>query len=352
MATKQIPQQKPLSNMELAAFSEQAAMILTSGISIMEGLSIMLEDAQNEEEQKLLQTMYDEMLSTGKLYDSLKISGAFPPYMMQMVQIGEETGTLDEVMGSLARHYEREEDLAKSIKSALTYPLIMIGMMLVVIVVLLTKVMPVFNQVFKQLGREMSGISAGILSLGSVLSKYAAVFVGLLAILVVLLVFLTKTSDGRRHLQKLSYRFRFTRELHNKMASCRFADGMSLTLKSGMTPERSLAFSKDLIDNPFFSQKVDSCSELLHSGKDLSDALQETNIFTGMYSRMINLAGKAGKVDEVMGEIAEQYEEEVDVQLSSFISVLEPTLVIILSLIVGIILFSVMLPLMGIMAGL
>lgn len=347
-----ISQQKALSNLEIAAFSEQMYMILKSGISALEGISVMLEDAENDEERALLSIMNEEMTESGKLYDSLKKTGVFQAYMLQMVQIGEETGTLDEVMEALSEHYQREEAISKSIKSALTYPLIMIGMMFLVILVIITKVMPVFNQVFKQLGREMTGLSKGILALGSVLSKYASVFTVILVILIVFLIYVTKTKSGRRCLMKLGYCFKFSRDIYEKMAACRFADGMALTLKSGMTPERGLEFARNLIENPYFTNKLVSCEQLLSTGKDLSEALHETKIFTGVYTRMASLAGKAGIMDEVMKQIAGQYEEEVDTKISSFISILEPTLVIILSIIVGIILFSVMFPLMGIMAGL
>lgn len=349
---KKMSQQKALSNLEIAAFSEQMYMILKSGISALEGISIMWEDAENEDERLLLTVINEEMAESGKLYDSLKRTGVFPSYMLQMVQIGEETGTLDEVMKALSEHYEREEAIAKSIKSALTYPLIMIVMMFLVIIVIITKVMPVFNQIFKQLGREMTGISGGILALGNILSRYASIFVGILVILILFLIYLTKTKSGRKLLMKFGYCFKFSRDIYEKMASCRFADGMCLTLKSGMTPERGLEFSKNLIDNPYFINKLVSCEKLLEDGKDLSEALHETKIFTGVYTRMASLAGKAGIMDEVMKQIAEQYEEEVDADISSFISILEPTLVIILSIVVGVILFSVMFPLMGIMAGL
>lgn len=344
--------QKKLSNIELAAFAEQMSMILRSGISTTEGLSIMIEDSENDAERTLLGIISEEMNQSGRFHTSLKVSEVFPAYMLQMVQIGEETGRLDEVMTSLATHYAREEGLAQSMKSALTYPLIMIGMMFLVILVLITKVMPIFNEVFKQLGREMTGISGSILALGSVLSRYGVVLIGLLIVFALLLVYFTKSANGRRYFVKFGYHFRFSRNLFDKMAACRFADGMSLTLKSGMTPDQGLEYVKGLVDNPHFIEKIVSCENLLHEGKDFSEALQETKIFTGLYSRMASLGAKSGKMDEVLGKISTQYEEEVDTSLSSFISILEPTLVIILSIVVGMILFSVMLPLLGIMAGL
>ena len=136
---------KPFSNMELSSFCGQIALILKSGISSMEGLTIMLEDASLPEEKSILESLLANMQETGSLYQALDSAGIYPSYMLHMIQIGEETGTLDEVMESLQNHYEREDSISKSIRNSITYPMIMTAMMVVVIVVLLVKVMPIFN---------------------------------------------------------------------------------------------------------------------------------------------------------------------------------------------------------------
>lgn len=100
-------------------------------------------------------------MDTGRLDQALEETKVFPEYLIRMTQIGEETGTLDEVMESLAEHYDREEAIRRSVRSAISYPLLMIGMMLVIIIILMTKVMPVFDQVFRQFGQEMTGFSRG-----------------------------------------------------------------------------------------------------------------------------------------------------------------------------------------------
>ena len=174
-------QQKSLSYPELASFCGEMGMILRSGISALEGLELLMEDTQNDAEKTLLDTMYQSMQSGDTFADALSRTGVFPSYLIHMTAIGEETGRLDDVMESLSAHYQREESLSRSIRSSLSYPLIMIILMLVVIVILITKVMPVFQQVFVQLGTEMTGLSKGILLLGSVLSRYALVFVILIA---------------------------------------------------------------------------------------------------------------------------------------------------------------------------
>ena len=344
--------QKMLSNEELSAFCGQMAMILKAGISSVEGLGVLQEDAQNDSERDLLGAMTDDMNETGTLWHALDGTGVFPAYVLRMTKIGEETGTLDDVMSTLSTYYERQESISSSIRSSLTYPLIMAGMMLLIIIVLITKVMPVFNQVFTQLGQEMTGLSLGILNTGMVLSKYAYVFVALALLVLVLLIYLTKTDSGRVHLRNIAYHFSGPRSLYDKMAACRFAGGLSLSLKSGMTPEYGLEMSKELVDDPHFLKKVANCDQLFKTDASLAEALGKSKIFTGVYAKMAAIADRTGTMDEVLDQIASQYTEDVDDGVNSFIAVLEPTLVIILAVIVGIILLSVMLPLLGIMSGL
>lgn len=344
--------QNTLSNLELSAFCEQMAMVLKAGISAVEGISIMKEDAQAAPERELLDIIYEKMQETGVLAAALEETGVFPEYICKMTQIGEETGTLDDVFVSLERYYQRQEAISRGIRSALTYPLIMIGMMALVIVVLLTRVMPVFQQVFRQLGMEMSGFSRGALLLGNALSRYAVFFVALIVVLALILVWLVKTKGGREKLESLGQHFRLSKEISDKMAVCRFADGMSITLKSGLTPERGLELVDELNENRFFKEKITACREMLEAGSSMAEAFRQAKVFTGVYARMTELAGRTGVMDEVMGKLSDRMEEEIDEKIGSFISMLEPTLVILLSLIVGTILLSVMLPLLGILAGL
>ena len=332
-------QQKPLSNLEIAEFCNQMGLMLRAGISSPEALHLLLQDASNAAERELLSKLITDTENTGYLHEAAASAGVFPAYTTHMLKLGEETGTLDKILESLAGHYTREENLAGMIRSALLYPSIMLGMMVLVILVLLTKVLPIFNQVFLQLGQEMTGFSAGLLQVGSVLSHYSVVFV------VLILVFAAVLFFGRKQLP-------FQRSIQEKMAACRFADGMSIALKSGMTPEQGLELTDKLVENEAFEKKLADCSQKLSEGMDFSQALHESGIFTGPYARMAFIAGKAGVMDEAMAQIASEYEYSAQNRITNLIAMLEPTLVIILSLIVGVILFSVMLPLLGIMSGL
>ena len=342
---------KALSNAELATFCGQLAMILRSGISALEGLSIMVEDTPDGDGKTLLQQMLSTMEMGGSFYDAVEESGVFPVYMRSMVQLGDQSGRLDDVMGSLASYYRREDALSRSIKSAVTYPLVMLGMMVVVMLVLVVKVLPVFNQVFEQLGTGLTGVSGAILRMGSSMSRYSIVFVIIVAVVAAICLYFFCTGRGRVQIKNLSTRFIGTRKLAEMIACSRFASGMYLSLSSGLNIDESLDTVSQLVEHPVIGKKVQQIRQAVAEGTSLSDAIDQTQMFTGVYARMVNIGVKAGATDDVMRQISEQYDEEIEQRMADAIAKLEPTLVAILSVAVGMILMSVMLPLMGIMSN-
>ncbi len=340
------------SDMELSGFSGQLALILHSGISSLEGISILLEDTADKKEQEVLKQIEEELQSTGSLYTSLKETGWFPAYFLSMVRIGEETGTLDEVMSALSLHYEREDALRRNLRNALTYPLTMSAMMVAVIVILLVKVMPIFQQVFVQLGTEMTGFSKALMSLGTALNRYSAFFLILLLLLLAVGFFGTRTEKGHRFFQRLFLHFPDFRTMQEKMSLCRLAGGLSISLKSGLTQSQSLELSEMLPEDDAFRGKLEICRQGLDEGQDLVELLREQQIFTGLYARMASIGARTGSLDQAMEKIAVLCQEDMENRTARLLSALEPTLVITLSLIVGAILLSVMLPLMGILSSL
>lgn len=342
---------KPLTNSEVAGFCGQFSLILKSGISAVEGLSIMLEDAHTPEEKTMLQSIYDTLLETGSFSQAISDCNVFPTYMLRMVDLGERTGTLDDIMGHLTIHYNREVSISVSIRNAITYPMIMAGMMLVVIVVLLVKVMPIFNQVFIQLGTEMTGLSKSLMDVGNVLNTYSALFLVLLALVAGFLVYGCKTKSGKRLFLSIGYKIPFVRSILESTAACRFAGGLTLALKSGIDTAQCLKLASSLNTDFYFNQKIDTCLSMVENGTDSFDALHQCGIFSGVYARMVSLGARTGTMDQVMEDVSALYQEEVDRRIGNLLAILEPTLVICLTIFVGLILLSVMLPLIGIMSG-
>lgn len=351
MAAEKKDSRVPLSPAELSAFCTQIAMVLKAGIPVQEGIGIMAEDTGNKSGGPVLQELHERVEMGEPFHLALDAVGIFPKYMVNMAAIGEESGRLDQVMDSLAAYYERSESISKSIRSAVLYPAMMIGMMLVVILVLIVKVLPIFAQVFAQLGSQMSPLSQSIMGFGVALSRYSTVIVAVAAVLVVLALILRKTSFGSGISSHLFHNFFGTKSLASKISAGRFASAMSLMLSSGLDVDQSLSMAGELVDDPKVKEQILGCQISITQGSSFSDALTQSHLFSGVYARMVTVGFRTGSVDEVMGKIAGRYEDEIDTQLGGLISILEPSLVAVLSVIVGMILLSVMLPLMGIMSS-
>ena len=339
-----------LTNEELASFCSQISILLHAGITPGEGVRILMSDTEDEKGKALLNEIFNSISDGNSFTESLDATGVFPDYVVNTLKLGEEVGSMDEVMQSLALYYDRECQIEESIKSAVTYPLIMILMMLVVIVILLTKVLPIFNQVYVQLGSEMTGFAASLMQVGNTLNSYSVVFIAILVILIGLYIFFSKTASGRKAWHRFSANLIFTKHLNEDIATGRFASGMALALSAGLDTFQGIDMVKKLVEHKGVSGKIDTCRSSLSEGDNLAEALKKADLFSNVNNRMVAVGIKTGETDAVMRRIADEYERRTEKKINETISVIEPTLVIVLSVIVGLILLSVILPLMGIMS--
>lgn len=339
-----------LTARELSSFCGQMGMLLHSGISTAEGLHILCDESKTDTDREILTPLIRSVEETGSLSQALEESGYFPKSMTAYVKTGEETGCLDEIMASLSDHYDQEQEISDQIRSAVTYPLIMLGMMAVVILVLLLKVLPVFQQVFQQMGLEMNGVSRGLLNAGNMISRYSALFLVLAVVLIGCILFFSLTEKGHMLLKKMVTHLPVFREIPVAMDYSRLTQGLSLGLRSGLSPETTLGLTKALLSQPEILEKVEKTAKLLEEGETFSKALTETGLFSGMEGRLITVSFYSGSSDETFKKLSLQYTEKSVGLISQAVSVVEPTIVILLSLLVGLVLLSVMMPLLGILS--
>lgn len=335
--------QKLLGNLEIAAFCEQVAMVISAGIPAYEGISILMADAADKETEELLKRIYEPLELGSTFHDALAASEAFPQYVLDMVEIGELSGKLEDVLHSLNLYYEREESIRSSIKSAVTYPLVMIAIMISVVLVLVAKVLPIFNQIYTELGSGLTGFPLIMMQFSNALNTYAPVVLIVLAILAIAIFIYTRTQSFRLFIQR--------QKLSMSTASSRFANCMTMAISSGLDTSQGLDLAERLVDNPYMKARIVKCKELVEEGYSFSDAILATKIFTRTYATLLNIGFRTGSLEKVMNKIFQEYEDNIDYEINRFVSRLEPALVIVLSVIIGFILLSFLLPLIGIMAS-
>ena len=341
--------QRKLTNEELASFCGQVSILLHAGITPIEGTRILLSDTKDANSRALLQAIINAVEEGNSYAESLEKVGVFPDYVLNTIKLGEQAGSLDEVMTSLASYYERETQISESVRSAVTYPVVMIVMMLCVIIILITRVLPIFNQVFVQLGSEMTGFAASLMTIGKALKNYSVVFIAIIVIIIGLAVFFTKSTSGRHAIRNLSTKMGMFKSFYADVACQRFASGMALALSAGLDTFESLRLVAKLVEHKGMEEKIAVCREGIEKGDNLAEGLKRAEIFSNVNNRMVAVGFKTGEIETVMNKIADEYERKTEKRINAIISVIEPTLVIVLSIIVGLILLSVILPLMGIM---
>lgn len=334
---------KIMSEAEIAVFCQQVSMILAAGLPTYYGILILRDETKDENTKLLLGEIYEPMENGSTLHEALKETGVFPAYMVHMVQLGEETGRLEEVLNSLSEYYERESEIRAGIKHAVTYPLIMTFLMIAVIFVMILKVVPVFRQVYEQLGTELSGTALALMRISDGLNKYLLVFISIFVVLLLIVIFLYKTNLGKTLLSGHG--------LSMTIAASRFANCLHLALASGLDTDYGIDLAYELVNNPHMQERINKCKEHISHGEGLSRSLTMSGIFSELYASWLAIGYKTGSMDTVMKRISTAYEDETNLKIQRFASILEPTLIITLCIFIGIILVSFLLPLLGIVSS-
>lgn len=340
---------KPLNRQELSNFCEQFAMILQSGLSPDEGLFILLEDA-DEHTRKTFEPILTHLEENGSLSSALEESRLFPQEMLAYVKAGEETGTADRIFKMLSTHYQEQHQIFSYIKSAVSYPLLMLGMMIIVIGLLLANVLPVFQQVFEQMGLELGRVSSGLLKFGTLIRQYSIIFLILFVLLILFCAYLGFTSKGRELAKKMLSSLPVLRDINKNMNYSRAVFGIALGGESGLGYEGGIELAEQLTDDSELKEKLVKTKDLLYEGYSFSEASRETRLFSGSAARMIAVGDRTGSSTEMLEKLSEQYDADAMEKISKIVSTAEPTIVIILSILVGMVLISVMLPLLGILS--
>lgn len=336
---------------ELSAFCLQMSLLLKAAVPLDEGLRIMAEDGANEDEKNRLLFLADEIELGAPAFEALEKTGSFPDYVIKMAKLGDQTGTLDEMMESLSEYYDKEDRMIRNIRNAITYPIMMVLMLLAVLFVLFTRVMPVFEEVYEQLGTRIPPVSQAAIRLGGTFSGIALAAAAVAALAVLGLYMASKAGKKVGLVENLADRFKRSNKTALLAAKRRCSSVLALTLKSGLELEKGIDLAEELVGNSKIQEYLAKCRSDLEIGKGYDEAMKESGLFNGFQIQMIKVGNRSGRLDSVMEDISRGYEEEADASIENTISRLEPTIVAVLAVSVGLVLLSVMLPLVGILSA-
>ncbi len=341
-----------ISSAELSNFCGQVALILEAGLPLYDGMETLAGADSASANADVYAAASKGVTETGSLYDAIKDDKRWPKYLVEMIGIGERSGQLDKVMRGLESYYAREDRFRSSISSAVTYPLFLGVILIVIVLIMLWKVLPVFRRVLNSMGVGLSESGSLLMRLGTSVGWIILALVALLVIAVVTGVVLMRTKHKDKVLGLVQKILPAVQKLNKKLSASRVASVLSMMLSSGFPTDEALEMTSNVLDDQSAAQKVKDIRTKLENGSTFAEAVTSTNLFDELHNRMITMGSATGQEDQVLGKLASLYEEQVEDGITRLVAIIEPTLVALLSVVIGAVLLSVMLPMAGILTSL
>ncbi len=344
---------KELGNLAVSIFCRNMSMLISAGIDAEEAVGLLADDAAANDFRDAAKAVQNKML-TGQpqLSAAMLDSGYFPQHACKMLAAGEKTGKSENVLKSLADYYESRDRLARKMKSAVNYPMILLILTAAILILLLVRVLPVFTNVYRSL--------AGGLTTSAYIYLRVAYVVGVVALILAIvfggfLLLTAKTVKGNGadgSSVGLLAKFGPAKDAISKLSLAHFTQVLHLFVASGADVDTSITAAQELVSDPVTRDKVDAVRK--HMKEDnvgLSRAIYDKGLFEPLYARLFMSAVKAGQTEQMLGKLASSFSLEADEAVDSLIDSIEPIISAFLTIAVGIVLLSTMIPLIGILGA-
>lgn len=330
---------------EIAIFCRQMSIMINAGLPLVTAVSILIEQTHNPVLKNALKDIYQQ-IQGGDTFSSAikKYEHIFPPIMIHMITAGEVGGVMDDVMDRLAVHLEKDYKMREKIKSAMTYPVVVICLAVLVVIFILTFVMPTFKSMFDSMHSELPLPTQFLLGVSGFFQEYWwLVIIGLVA-----MAFgatqIYKIPRYQLYVDAMILRMPVFGMLVRKISIARFSRTLGTLLHGGVPIITALDVVKNITGNMQLVKALTDAQTDVRDGFTLSDTLNSSKVFTPMVVQMIAVGEETGQMDTMLGKIADFYEDDVDDVVSRLSSLLEPMMIVILGLIIGAIVISIALP--------
>ena len=342
---KRLLTEKPVTPMDLLLFSRQMYTLLKAGVPIMRALAGLQESTQNPAFAAMIQDLRESLDSGRELSTAMRRHPKiFSPFYVSMVQIGEMTGMLDETFIRLYDHLEFERDMRGRIKSAMRYPSFVILAMAIAIVIINLFVIPAFAKVFAGFHAELPLMTRMLIGFSNFMVNYWMLMLALLIGAVLGFRSWTNTTDGRYKWDRYKFKLPIAGKIILKATLARFARSLALSFKSGMPILQGMNVVGMVVDNEFMRSRIEQMRDGVERGESILRTAVAAGVFNPVVLQMIAVGEETGDMDGLMFEIAAMYEREVEYEVKTISSQIEPILIVTLGIMVLILALGVFLP--------
>jgi type IV pilus assembly protein PilC len=333
-------------------FTRQLATLIGAGLPLSKSLQTILEQTENKKLQSIIQEITSAVEGGKTLSDSFaKYPKIFDPVFLALISVGEASGTLDTSLQRVATQQEKDADTMSKIKGALTYPFIVLFVILGVILFMLFTVVPQVEKLYHDLKRELPLVTKIMVDTSAFLAAYW--WIALLAIgaAIFFLVQFFRTDAGAKLIDNFKIKVPIFGPMFIKLYMARFARTGQTLLATGVSMLAALKITSAAVSNSVISDSIMRAADKVKGGKALSIAIAGEEYILPLVPQMISIGEQSGHIDEMMGKLAQIYEDELDQQIRSISTAIEPILMVVLAVVAGGMVAAILLPIYSLING-
>jgi type IV pilus assembly protein PilC len=335
---------------ELAVYSRQLSVLIDAELPLIQSLGILEEQQKNTYFKNVIKTVKDDVEAGSTLNQAKrKHPKAFDDLYCNLIASGEQSGSLDVMLRRLSEFIEKNARLRAKVKQASIYPVAIMLFAFTVAFFLLWKVIPVFANIFRDLGAELPWLTAVIVQLSDFIQKYVLVIIGGLIALVLAFRYYRSTTPGRWSTDRLMLKLPLFGPLLYKVAMTRVTRTLATLISGGVPMLEALKITSTTAGNVIIEKEVTDARKLVSEGKTMAESFKQSGKFPTMMLQMINVGEATGTLDEMLSKLAVFYDEEVDNTVASLLSILEPIMLIFVGGMVGGLVVAMYLPIFSLM---
>lgn len=344
---------KKVKPRDLSVFCRQFVSITQAGVPIKEALQMLSEQTENKWLKRAISEVLLSVEKGNTLADSMKgQSDIFPPMLINMVEAGENSGSLEMAFSRMAVQFEKEAKLKATIRKATIYPIILIIAAIGVVAVMLLFVIPIFIDMFADLDVEMPGITMWVMNTSEWMTEHWYMILGLIILVIAAYKMIYRTEQGRLAIDRVKMKMPLFGKLTVKTACAQFARTMSTLLSSGISTIDALETVSKIVNNIHYTNALLKAREEVMKGIPLSEPLTASKIFPPMVCHMTGIGEETGNIEDMLEKLADYYDEEVEMTTQSVLAAMEPLIIVFMALVVGTLVIAVVSPIGAMYNGL
>lgn len=330
--------------MDIALFCRQISTLLNAGIPLADSLDITSKQMSNKNLKKIIAVISSDVQKGFPFSEAMKKQGVFPELLVHMVAAGEVSGTVDVVMTRMATNYEKDSAVQRKVKGAMVYPIILAVVAIAAVLFIMTSILPKFMEMFESGGAELPALTKLLIQVSEFIRAYWFILLGVLAGVVYGIIFFARTTLGGNLIDMLKLRIPLISVLTIKIITARFARMMASLLSSGIPLIQAFEYVAVVVDNEIVKGKILKAKDEISKGSDLTDAIRRMEVFEPMVINMVKIGEESGKLDAIMDNTAEIYDDEVATAVQSLTTLVEPLMIVFMAGIIGFIVIAMVSP--------